>query len=108
VLQDANLALSLMLFNPRSLARMGVPAFVSLLCIIVPVLLNIVDHWMWLEGNNGNANYMFFQCLTYNVFLGIILGQLTTASVQRDKTMRINLHDASNDVATSGTHEKVE
>lgn len=73
---------------------------------MVPVLLNIVDHWMWLEGNNGNANYMFFQCLAYNVFLGIILGQLTSASMQRDKALRINLNDASSAEKDAATHEK--
>jgi hypothetical protein len=44
---------------------------------------------MWLDANNGNANYMFFQCLAYNVFMGIILGQFTSASMQRDKALRI-------------------
>jgi hypothetical protein len=44
---------------------------------------------MWLNANNGNANYMFFQCLAYNVFLGIILGQFSSASLQRDKALRI-------------------
>ena len=106
VLQDANVALCLILFSPRSMARMGIPSFVALCSIMVPVLLNIVDHWMWLERNNGNANYMFFQCLAYNVFLGIILGQFTSASAQRDKALRINLTEGSND--GNADKEKVE
>jgi hypothetical protein len=72
---------------------MGVPALISLCSMMVPVLLNVVDHWMWMEANNGNANYMFFQCLSYNVFLGIILGQFVSASVQRDKALRIDLEE---------------
>lgn len=60
---------------------------------MVPVLLNVVDYWMWLEANNGNANYMFFQCLAYNVFLGIIVGQFVSASVQRDKALRMDLEE---------------
>jgi GPI-anchor transamidase subunit U len=90
VLYDANLAFCFFLLCPRSLARMEVPAFVSLCCLFVPVLLNVIDHWMWLGSNNqGNANYMYFQCLAYNVFLAIILGQFTSASMQRDKALRI-------------------
>mmetsp|Transcript_14694 Transcript_14694/g.25465 ORF Transcript_14694/g.25465 Transcript_14694/m.25465 type:complete len:285 (-) Transcript_14694:134-988(-) len=93
VLYDANFALCLSMLCPRSLARMGVPSFISLCCIMVPVILNVVDHWMWLEVNNGNANYMFFQCLAYNVFLGIICAQFVSASMQRDKALRIKLDE---------------
>jgi len=89
VLYDANFAFCFFLFCPQSLARMGYAAFIALCCLLVPVILNIVDHWMWLDANNGNANYMFFQCLAYNVFLGIILGQFTSASMQRDKALRL-------------------
>jgi len=89
VLYDANFALCFFLFCPQSLARMGYAAFISFCCLPVPVLLNIVDHWMWLDANNGNANYMFFQCLAYNVFLGIILGQFTSASMRHDKALRL-------------------
>jgi hypothetical protein len=63
--------------------------------MMVPVLLNVVDHGMWLEANNGNANYMFFQCLAYNVFWGIVLGQFVSASMQRDKALRIDLKEYS-------------
>ena len=89
VLYDANFALCFFLLSPQSLARMGIPSLVALCCLLVPVILNIVDNWMWLDANNGNANYMFFQCLAYNVFLGIILGQFTSASMQRDKALRL-------------------
>ena len=89
-LWDANLSLSFFLLCPRSLARMGIPAFVSICSLGVPVILNVVDHWMWLGPNTGNANYMFFQCLAYNVFLAILLGQLVRASLERDKALRIS------------------
>jgi GPI transamidase subunit PIG-U len=72
---------------------MGIPTFISLCSMMVPVLLNVVDHWMWLEANNGNANYMYFQCLAYNVFWGIVLGQFVSASVQRDKALRVDLEE---------------
>jgi phosphatidylinositol glycan class U len=48
---------------------------------------------MWLDVNNGNANYIFFQCLAYNIFLAIILAQFTSASMQRDKALRIELEE---------------
>jgi len=89
VLFDMNVALCFFLFSPRSLARMGYGSVIALCCIPVPLFLNIVDHWMWLDANNGNANYIFFQCLAHNVFLGIILGQFTSASMKRDKALRL-------------------
>jgi len=86
---DANLALCFFLLCPRSLARMTPVAFVALCSMGVPVVLNVVDHWMWLAPNTGNANYMFFQCLAFNVFLGILLGQFCKASLERDKALRL-------------------
>ena len=71
---------------------MGIPAFVAICSLGVPVILNVLDHWMWLGPNTGNANYMFFQCLAYNVFLGILLGQFVRASLERDKALRISSH----------------
>lgn len=108
VLYDANLAFCFFLFSPRSLARMETPAFVSLCCLLVPVILNVVDHWMWLDANNGNANYMFFQCLAYNVFLAVVLGQFTTASMQRDKALRIIAKEEKGRAAASADKEKSE
>jgi len=89
VLFDANLAFCLLLFCPQSLARMGYASVVSLCCMPVPLLLNVVDHWMWLDANNGNANYMYFQCVAYNVFLGTVAAQFANASMHRDKALRL-------------------
>jgi phosphatidylinositol glycan class U len=88
-LYDANLSLCLLLLCPRSLARIGTPAFLSISSLWVPVFLNVVDHWMWLGPNTGNANYMFFQCLAFNVFLGVLLGHFCKGSLERDKAIRI-------------------
>ena len=88
-LYDVNLSLCLLLLCPRSLARVGTPAFLALSSMAVPVILNVVDHWMWLGPNTGNANYMFFQCLAFNVFLGVILGQFCNGSLERDKARRL-------------------
>ena len=64
-------------------------AFFALCSLCVPLILNVIDFWMWLETNTGNANYLFFQCLAYNVFLSIIVGQFCTASLQRDKALSL-------------------
>jgi GPI transamidase subunit PIG-U len=68
---------------------MGTAAFLALSCMAVPIILNIVDHWMWLGPNTGNANYMYFQCLAFNVFLGVILVQFCKGSLERDKALRL-------------------
>jgi hypothetical protein len=62
---------------------------IALCSLWVPVILYVLDCWMWLETGSGNANYIYFQCLAYNAFLGILLGQFCTASLQRDKALRI-------------------
>ena len=64
-------------------------SLVALVSMWVPVILYVVDYWMWLGPGTGNANYIFFQCLAYNVFVGIILGQFVSACVQRDKALRL-------------------
>lgn len=69
---------------------MGFASFVALCSMGVPVVLNVVDHWMWMGPNTGNANYIFFQCLAYNVFLGVLLGQFCKASLERDKALRLS------------------
>jgi phosphatidylinositol glycan class U len=42
---------------------------------------------MWLEVGNGEANFLFFQCLAYNIFVVILLLQFVHASVVRDKAL---------------------
>jgi phosphatidylinositol glycan class U len=64
-------------------------SFIALCSMWVPVILYVVDYWMWLEPGTGNANYIFFQCLAYNIFLGMILGQFCSACVKRDKAVRL-------------------
>ena len=74
---------------------MGAVSFVAFWSMWIPVLLNVVDHWMWLEPNTGNPNYMFFQCLAYNVFLSMILTQFVSATLQRDKALRLAAKERS-------------
>jgi hypothetical protein len=44
---------------------------------------------MWLETGNGEANFLYFQCYAYNVFVAITFIQFTGASVERDKALQL-------------------
>jgi len=66
-LQDAAFAFGLMSIARRTLARMGITSVICLLALPVPIVLYVVDHGLWLESGSGNANYMFFQILAYNL-----------------------------------------
>ena len=88
-LHDASIGLAMVLMAPRTMARMGNASLVSLFAIVVPATLNVMFYWLWLETGTGNANYMFFQCLAYNVFLAIITLDFISASMKRDKALRL-------------------
>jgi len=49
----------------------------------------VVDNWLWLETGSGEANYLFFQCLAYNVFVAVLFLEFCGASLRRDKALRI-------------------
>jgi hypothetical protein len=44
---------------------------------------------MWLVSGNGNANYIYFQCLAYGMFVLIITMDFVSATVKRDKVRRM-------------------
>jgi hypothetical protein len=89
-LYDLNVGVCLMLLSPRSLARMGVVKTLICACAIaVPVLLYLVLHWMWLETGSGEAYFLYFQCLAYNIFVANLLVEFCGASVRRDKALRL-------------------
>jgi GPI-anchor transamidase subunit U len=89
LVQDAILSLCMATLSPRSLARMGTYSVVALLSLPVPMLLYLVDYYLFLEVGSAPANYMFFQCLAYNLFLGIIYIDMIAATTKRDKALRI-------------------
>ena len=68
---------------------MGNAALVCICAIPVPASLYLMDYWLWLSTGSGNANYMFFQCLAYNAFLGICTLDFLSSSVKRDKALRL-------------------
>eukprot|EP00979_Chaetoceros_neogracilis_P007005 scaffold1458_cov219-Chaetoceros_neogracile.AAC.3 len=77
----------------RSLARMGIAPVFCLLALPVPVVLYVVDHGLWLESGSGNANFMFFQCLAYNLFLGVIVLDFMSSTLRRDKALQLTKKD---------------
>lgn len=68
---------------------MGYAALICLCALHVPIILYVTFYSMWLETGNGNANFLFFQCLAYNLFLGFITIDFISATVKRDKALRV-------------------
>ena len=66
---------------------MGNAALVSLFA--APVLLFMSFHRMWLSTGNGNANYLYFQCLAYGAFVSIFCLEFVGATLRRDKVRRL-------------------
>lgn len=83
------LGLLLAMLNPRTIVRMRNMSLISLFAIPVPVLLFITFHRMWLVTGNGNANYIFFQCFAYGLFVSMITLDFVSAAVKRDKVLRM-------------------
>lgn len=88
---DMSMMLALFLMSPRTLARMGNASLVSVFALIVPISLFAMDYWLWLETGSGNANYMYFQCLAFCTFLGILTLDFVSATVKRDKAIRLTM-----------------
>jgi uncharacterized membrane protein len=66
-----------------------IPTAIVLCAIPIPVILYSVTSWMWLEPGNGEANYVFFQCLAYNILIAILLLSFCSASLRHDKALRM-------------------
>lgn len=78
-----------MLMEPRTLVRMRYFHCVVCLCgLPIPLSLYSAAYWMWLEVGNGEANFVFFQCLIYNMFVAFLLVEFTRATLLRDKALR--------------------
>jgi phosphatidylinositol glycan class U len=65
------------------------PSLISFCALPVPIILFITFHRMWLVSGNGNANYIYFQCLAYGMFVLIITMDFVSATVKRDKVRRM-------------------
>ncbi|GAX15248.1 hypothetical protein FisN_1Hh685 [Fistulifera solaris] len=89
-LYSLNVAFSLLLLSPKSLARLrAIPSLIAVSAFSIPVALYIVNTWLWLDTGSGEANFMYFQCLAYNAFVAIIFVQFVAASLRRDKALRL-------------------
>lgn len=89
-LPDLLVGCMFMLLEPASCARMNiVVTLVSLCALGVPVALYVVLHPLWLQSGAGEANFLYFQCLAYQIFAANITLQFTSASLQRDKAVRL-------------------
>jgi hypothetical protein len=89
-LYSLNVGFCLLLLSPRSLARMRVvPSVVALCALSIPVSLYVVNYWLWLETGSGEANFCYFQCLAYNIFVAVLFVQFCSATLRRDKALRV-------------------
>jgi GPI-anchor transamidase subunit U len=89
-LYDFNMGICLMLLSPRSMARMRtVVPLVALCAVPVVVLLYLTAHVMWLENGVGEANFLYFQCLAYNIFTAILTIGFCGACIRREKALRL-------------------
>jgi uncharacterized integral membrane protein len=111
-LYQLNVGICFMVMNPRSLVRMvQFPSLIALCAIPIPVVVYAVTYWMWLEPGNGEANFLYFQCLAYNVFVAVLFLGFCSASLRRDKAIRLTLKaltvttiSAAQDIASEKQH----
>jgi hypothetical protein len=68
--------------------RTGI-TLVAICAAPVPSILFVVMHWLWLVPGTGEANFLFFQALAYNAFVGLLAIEFTGASLRRDKALRM-------------------
>jgi phosphatidylinositol glycan class U len=103
-LQEVIFALALVTIARRTIARMSISSVICLLGLPVPVILYVLDHGLWLEIGSGNANYMFFQCLAYNLFLGFFTLDFISSTLQRDKALQLTYKNSQS--MSAGADEK--
>lgn len=84
---------------------MGKASLVALCALAVPVSLYILDCWLWLETGSGNANYIFFQAMAYQVFVVLLFLDFAGSSLRRDKALRLTQRLLLNRDSTPTTKE---
>lgn len=87
------LGLNFVLANPRTVVRMKDSSLISFFALPVPISLFVTFHQMWLITGNGNPNYLFFQCFAFGLFVAVILLDVVSATVKRDKVRRMVAKD---------------
>jgi GPI-anchor transamidase subunit U len=87
---ELTVGLCWMLFSPQSLARMPqILSIITFCAVPVTVCLYIVSYWMWIGPNTGEANFVYFQCLAYNIFVALLFLMFSSSSIKRDKALRM-------------------
>jgi GPI transamidase subunit PIG-U len=64
-------------------------SLIALCALPIPVTLYMVSYWMWLEPGSGEANFLYFQALAYGIFVAILFLNFCSASMRRDKALRL-------------------
>ena len=89
-LPDLLVGLLFVLLSPSSCVRMNpIVTLGALGGVGVPVALYAVLHTLWLVSNAGEANFLYFQCLAYQIMVANILLQFVSGSLQHDKALRM-------------------
>mmetsp|Transcript_10606 Transcript_10606/g.20435 ORF Transcript_10606/g.20435 Transcript_10606/m.20435 type:complete len:441 (+) Transcript_10606:57-1379(+) len=108
-LTDFFVGIVLMLLSPASCARMNqAVVMIAVVGAGVPVTLYLVLHPLWLVSNAGEANFIYFQCLAFQIFVANVGLQFVTASLQRDKALRLTEKEGgiSTSHSTNGSPEE--
>jgi phosphatidylinositol glycan class U len=64
-------------------------SLIALAALPVTILLFIITYGLWVESATGNANYIYFQCLAFNLLYSVIVLDFIGATVRRDKALRV-------------------
>jgi phosphatidylinositol glycan class U len=85
-LVDFVFMLCLVISHPRIVARMRMLTFIGV-GIWIPLLMLPVMIHVWLNAGTGNANYLYFQSLAYQVFLTLVVLQFAGGMMRRRKAL---------------------
>mmetsp|Transcript_19035 Transcript_19035/g.44343 ORF Transcript_19035/g.44343 Transcript_19035/m.44343 type:complete len:128 (-) Transcript_19035:29-412(-) len=61
---------------------------IGLCALPVSLVLFVVDTYIWLQTHTGNANFVFFQCLLYQIVVTLFFMEYTSAAVCHEKAMQ--------------------
>jgi hypothetical protein len=62
---------------------------------------------MWMETGSGNANFIFFQCVAYQIFVMNVFVDFCEASVKRDKALRMSEKMLQQDASVAQEEKEV-
>jgi len=89
--------LSLLTLHLPLLTTIRFPLTITLGVLVALVLIPVMCH-LWLDVRSGNINYVYFQELVWGVFFALLLLEVVTAAVKRQKQERCG---SSSDIGSS-------